>query len=366
MVAFANIGADRGRRGRQHVAEVMSASRITRSSVAVGLALVLLMVAPATTWACDLCAVYTAVVVHDDRPGFEVGVAEQYTDFDTRQEDSAEVSNPGEYLRSSITQVLLGYNLNRWVGFQLGLPIIARNYRRLEGGVLERGDETGFGDMPLLATVRPFTHVTTTTVVRVSLFGGLELPTGSTDRLREEAEEAGAGAGAQRGRAATSSGHSTGHTGDGPAASAIHGHDLALGSGSVDGVIGAGAFVSWRRLFLSAHSQYALRAEGSFDYRYANDLTWSGGPGAFLVLDDRYSVGLQAVVGGETKGKDEHDDEPVGDTGLTTISIGPRLLATWGSSLYADVAGELPVVQHNTGLQIVPDFRLRGGFTWRF
>ena len=32
----------------------------------------------------------------------------------------------------------------------------------------------------------------------------------------------------------------------------------------------------------------------------------------------------------------------------------------------AEVAAELPVVQHNTSLQIVPDYRVRGGVTWRF
>ncbi len=347
--------------------------------VASGLALLLCAALPAAARACDLCAIYTAVVVHDDRPGFEVGVAEQYTDFDTRQEDSAEVPNPGEYLRSSITQVFAGYNLNRWVGFQLGLPIIARNFRRLEGGMLEHGDESGIGDMPLLVNVRPFTHVSTTAVVRLSLFGGLELPTGSTDRLGEEAEEThdqaqrrarGAASAAARVGAGFPRGRGAGHTGDGggggSAASAVHGHDLALGSGSVDGILGAGIFVGWQRLFLSAHSQYLLRTEGSFDYQYANDLTWSGGPGAFVLLDDRYSVGLQAVAGGETKGKDEHEGAPVGDTGLTTVYLGPRLLATWGASLYADVAGELPVVRHNTGLQILPDFRIRGGLSWRF
>jgi hypothetical protein len=341
--------------------------------VASGLALLLCAALPAASRACDLCAIYTAVVGHAARPGFEVGVAEQYTDFDTRQEDSAEVPNPGEYLRSSITQVFAGYNLNRWVGFQLGLPIIARNFRRLEGGVLEHDDESGIGDMPLLVNVRPFTYVTTTTVVRLSLFGGLELPTGSTDRLREEAEEtqdeahrAGAAVGVTRAGAGFARGRHAAHTGDGGTASAIHGHDLALGSGSVDGIIGGGAFASRGRLFLSAHFQYLLRTEGAFDYQYANDLTWSGGPGAFVLLDDRYSIGLQAVVGGETKGKDEHENEPVGDTGLTTVYMGPRLLGTWGSSLYADVAGELPLVQHNTGLQMLPDFRVRGGISWRF
>lgn len=327
------------------------------------------MTVPGTARACDLCAIYTAVVVHDDRPGFEIGVAEQYSDFGTLQEGSEEVPNPGERLRSSITQVLLGYNVNRHVGFQLGLPIIARNFRRLEGGVLKHGDESGVGDLALLVNVRPFTRITTRTVFRLSLFGGLKLPSGNPDRLGEEADETHEGAHARL-RGGTSAARigagSAGHTGGRESESGIHGHDLALGSGSVDGIIGAGVFAGWRRLFLSAHSQYAIRTVGDFDYQYANDLTWSGGPGAFVLLDDRYSVGLQAAIAGETKGKDEHQGEPEGDTGLTAIYMGPRLLVTWGSSLYGDVAGELPVVQHNTGLQIVSDFRVRGGLTWRF
>ena len=351
----------------------MSLSKIIRI---VGVCcLALLSVLAATARACDLCAVYTAVVVHDDRPGFEIGVAQQYTDFDTRQVDSEEVSNPGEHLCSAITQVLVGYNLNRWVGFQLGLPIIARNFRRLEDGALTHGDETGIGDMPLLVNLRPFTRVTTTSIVRLSLFGGLELPTGNPDRLGEEGAETHGGAqrrpsaGSRPARATTvrSAPRSAGsRAGSDTRASAIHGHDLALGSGSVDGLVGAGVFASRGRLFLNAHAQYAIRTEGDFDYRYANDLTWAGGPGAFLLLDDRYSVGLQGVIGGETKGKDERSGEPENATGLTTIYAGPRLLVTWGSSLYADVAGELPLVQHNTGLQMVPDFRVRGGLSWRF
>jgi hypothetical protein len=359
-----------------------------------------LMVPPPVP-ACDLCALYTAVAERDDRRGFGIDVGEQYTEFGTRQEGSEEVSNPGEYLRSSITQVLLGYNVNRHVGIQLGLPIIARSFRRLEDGVRERGDETGIGDMPLLVNVRPFTRVTATGVVRLSLFGGLELPTGNPDRLGEEADEThretqrrGRGtpgtaraSGAARAPHASHNvhrvqnlhnrqdlqnliveraSHSAGAAGDAVGASSIHGHDLALGSGSVDGIIGVGVFTGGQRLFLSAHAQYALRTEGDFDYRYADDLVWSAGPGAFLLLDDRYSVGLQAVVTGETKSKDEHRGEPVDDTGLTTLYMGPRLLVTWGASLHGDVAGELPLVQHNTGLQILPDYRIRGGLSWRF
>jgi hypothetical protein len=134
----------------------------------------------------------------------------------------------------------------------------------------------------------------------------------------------------------------------------------------VDGIFGGQIFWSWRRLFLTVGGQYALRTEGDFGYRYADDLTWVGGPGVFALLGHRHSLGVQALVSGETKGKDTLDDRRLDDTGITALYAGPGFTFTWGSSLAADIAADLPVVQNNTALQIVPDFRLRGGVTWRF
>jgi len=50
--------------------------------------------------------------------------------------------------------------------------------------------------------------------------------------------------------------------------------------------------------------QYAIRTSGAFDYQYANDWTWSGGPGVYLLLNERHTLTLQAVVSGESKGAD--------------------------------------------------------------
>ena len=146
----------------------------------------------------------------------------------------------------------------------------------------------------------------------------------------------------------------------------IHGHDLALGSGSVDGLVGSDVYASWNRLFGTASIQYAIRGEGDFGYRFANELVWSGGPGVLLVRTPMYAVGLQAFLSGLTKGNDEQDGQSVGDTAFTGLYMGPRAVFTWGRSLAADVSGELPLVQHNTGLQIVPDYTIRATLSWRF
>ena len=42
------------------------------------------------------------------------------------------------------------------------------------------------------------------------------------------------------------------------------------------------------------------------------------------------------------------------------------MLFTWGTSLAADVAVDVPAIQNVTSVQIVPDYRVRGGVTWRF
>jgi len=46
--------------------------------------------------------------------------------------------------------------------------------------------------------------------------------------------------------------------------------------------------------------------------------------------------------------------------------VGPEFVFTYGTSLGASIALDVSVVQNNSALQVVPDYRFRGGFTWRF
>jgi hypothetical protein len=325
--------------------------------------------------ACDICAVYTAAELRTNESGLRLGLAEQFTHFATEQQDGEEVPNEaGERLNSSITQVVLGYGFTPRLGVQLSLPLVARVFRRLEDGRLVHGNETGVGDLTLLGRVLAHSLITERAVFRFSLLGGIKFPTGDPDRLAEELGETGSGA-APQGAASVHPARVALHGGgedDGGAggetapASGIHGHDLALGSGSYDGIVGAQLLWSWRRLFVTAAGQYAIRTEGAFAYRYANDLVWSGGPGVLAFLDHRGSLSLQAVLSGETKGNDTQAGVQLDDTAITALYLGPGLSLTYGTSLVADIAADLPIVLNNTGLQIVPDFRLRAGVTWLF
>jgi len=307
------------------------------------------------------------------RTGPRLAVAEQFTHFGTLRNEGEKVGNPGERIDSSITQIIAGYNFHERFGLQLTLPIISRDYRRIEGERLVDGDETGIGDLTLIAQLTPFRWIGIDSNVRVTALGGLKLPSGDSSRLREELEEdhhEGGEVAEPLPEGAAGIGNRA-HSGSEESESGVHGHDLALGSGSVDGLVGASAFSSWRRLFAQASIQYAIRREGSYRYEYANDLLWDIGTGVYALLDETMlgeglSLAFSAVFSGGSKGNDRLRGKKLTDTGLTALYLGPAVDFTWGRRLHASFTADLPVLQNNSSLQIVADYRLRGGITWRF
>lgn len=301
---------------------------------------------------CDLCQISTpplgASVVER---GMFAGLAEQFTHFGTLQEDGREQPNPlGQKLDSSISQVLAGYHINQRFGVQLAVPMIHRSFRRAEEDGVETGSESGLGDVSLIGRVKVLNRREGEWVVQAYAYGGIKVPTGNSDRLGEEvsedhAHEGGGGHGEPNG---------------------IHGHDLTLGTGSWDGVVGGDFFVGYSRVFFGASTQYAIRSEGDFDYRFANDLTWNGGPGYYLVRNENWRLGLQLIVSGETKGQDEFQGMSSQDSNITSVFLGPQWNLGWTDRLSARLAGDLPVSIDNGGLQAVPDYRIRASVNWQF
>src|SRR5258706_11909694 len=126
---------------------------------------------------CDLCAIYAASQARGEvGRGAFAGVAEQFTHFGTVQVDGREVSDPsGQYLESSISQVFAGYNFNERFGLQFNLPVIYRSFKRpdSEGGI-DRGMESGIGDVSFLATLFPYRKLTENFTFNWSVLGGVK------------------------------------------------------------------------------------------------------------------------------------------------------------------------------------------------
>src|SRR5882724_1634685 len=79
----------------------------------------------------------------------------------------------------------------------------------------------------------------------------------------------------------------------------------------------------------------------------------------------RQLPGLQFVISGEHKDVDRFRGKPAEDTGITSVFVGPRAVASWRRWRVALDVG-LPVLIDNTALQVVPDYRLRGGISLQF
>ena len=334
-------------------------------SKSLAFALLLPLVVCDQTFGCELCAVYASSHgLSVAEPGWFTGVAEQFSTFGSMQLNGREVANPADqYLETSTTQFLLGYSFNERFSLQANIPYIHRSFQRPNGVGSETGSESGLGDAILLGKFLLLRKDTADSSFAWSLLGGVKFPTGSTSQLRDETRAL---------NGLLSSGGSThGNTHSSTAngvttVSSIHGFDLALGSGSFDTRIGTSIHYRHQRAYFGAAIQYAINSEGDYGYRYANDLSWDGGPGYYLLSEPSYTLSLEAAISGEHRGADTYKDQPVDSTGFTVVYVGPKVSYTWKDRLTAHLGVDFPVSITNSGLQAVPGPRVRAGVTWMF
>jgi hypothetical protein len=119
-------------------------------------------------------------------------------------------------------------------------------------------------------------------------------------------------------------------------------------------------------VFFSGLLQFAIVARDPSTIATRTTLVFATGPGVWAWLGHESTLGLQAVFSGETKGSDTVSGERTDDTAVTSLFLGPRLTGTWETSWSAEIAADLPVLRHNTALQVVPDYRIRAAAVWRF
>jgi hypothetical protein len=317
--------------------------------------------------ACDLCGCYTPqfnAMATTEFSRWYAAVAEQFTDFGTLQFDGDKIDNPtGQYFDSSITQLVAGFNINTRFALQLSVPLIYREFKRPEGFAIDRGNVGGLGDVSLFLKTVAFHYASPARrtfevggknpvaieqepdfTASALLLTGIKFPTGDSSRLQEEFHEIEV---------------------PGAPPSGIHGHDLTLGTGSYDGIFGEQNSLRYKNIFFETNVLFTLRGDGSHQYHFANELLWSAGPGYYFVRKRETTVGLQFVASGEHKDVDRFRGAKAEDTGIDSVFLGPRLVASRGR-FSAEIAVDLPVSIDNTALQAVPDYRLRGGISVQF
>jgi len=328
-----------------------------------------LFLAATSGQACELCAIYNAGnALGESGGGFAFAISEQYIPYRTSQFQGEETSghNPS-YVDSSITHLVPAYNFSPRFGVNLNLPIEYLDFKRRDVRYslaappqffTEQGTEFGLGDVSLIGRATVFQKRSMKFGLLVNLLAGVKFPTGDADRLDDEVEQARIfNLFLPPGTPHDPLGHSVG---------SVHQHNLALGSGSYDGVFGLTVNSRWQRSFLNAQFQYYLRTEGEAGFEYGDEMMISGGPGAFLLLNPWYTLSLQANAVYDTMARDKLLDQVSDRTGSTAWYFGPLFNFTFGDHFSANAGIDVPLRIENNGLQSVADYRIHGGLSWRF
>lgn len=331
--------------------------------------LLVLVAVAAPVRSCELCAVYNATSASgQSQAGWLLSLSEQFIPYRTLQFDGREVSqsNP-DYLDSSLTHIVPTYNFSARFGLSANLPVVYRSFKRTElrysttGPArlrTERADLLDIGDLSLIARWTAWEKSGDGCGFLLNLLGGIKLPTGDTDRIRDEVDQT---------RIYESLlPPNTPHDPLGHSVSGIHQHDLSPGSGSVDGVFGIVLNSRWRRLFFNTQLQYYLRTKGTATYEMGDELMISGGPGGYILLEDDYTVSLQTLAVYDTLARSTVLGRKTDYTGNTAWYLGPLVNVTVGERVSANAGIDIPLSITNNKFQNVPDFRIHGGISYRF
>lgn len=329
-----------------------------------------LLFASGSALGCELCAIYSADNARGaSSSGFVVSISEQFVPYRVLQFEDDEIDfDDGAYLDSSITHIVPTYNFSPRFGLSLNIPIVYNRFERTDfrysttppSPVLEteRGSESGIGDVALVGRGTLFQLDKMDYAITVNLLAGVKFPTGDSDRIEDEVEQA----------RIFDSFLSPGTTHDplSHSISGVHQHMIAAGSGSYDGIFGVTMNTRWKRWFFNSQFQYYLRTEGEHDFEFGDEILVSGGPGRYLVVSDAWTLNAQFNGFYETEARDKILGQKTDRTGMTAWYVGPQLSLTWGERLAANAGADFPLRIANNGLQNVPEYRVHGGVSFRF
>lgn len=309
-----------------------------------------------SSFACDLCAVYSAAEsMRGTKESFNVGLVNQFTHLASNIRPSGQAHLPNQYLDSNITQFLFHYNVTDRFSIQTTLPVIYRDFRRIYKGKLEEGSEKGIGDSVVLLKYEPLRSYASDSAVLWEVYGGVKLPTGSSDRLEELESESENEVPLRHGVLSTE------RQGE-----FVAGEDLALGSGSYDYLIGTSVFSQWERFFVSGSLQYAFRNSGDHAWHYGDDGQWNFGPGMFFVLEEERSLAARLKFSGEWKEDDSFHHKEINDSSQHRSYLGPELRYTHGDKIFVSLGVDFAIHRESSRDGVVPTYRNMVVFTRQF
>ncbi len=279
--------------------------------------------------ACDAHLIPVIPTVLDGAYDTSVNLNGQFSDYDPPK-------SGGHDFENLTTTLTVGQRVGERWSVQVGLPYIDRT--------LDDTGESGIGDVNMIGVFRLYQSRRETSICDVDVYAGVKAPTGDTDPLAEEKEVA--------------EGHGDAHH--------AHGHHLALGSGSWDGIFGALAKASRGLWSGSVDVQYILRTEGDYDFEYGDEYYIRGGIYRQFTTGEGSAV-LAGVVGsGEWSSKNNVIGETQEGSDKSAGYAGPVITYQTVQTFSVSIAYDFPVYNTDDGLDGAADSRVRANLSYLF
>jgi hypothetical protein len=302
-------------------------------------------------FACDPCALYnSARIVGHTKNAVTFSISEQYTDFKQTDEFGENSIKNGELVKGfSTTQLGINYDLSEKFGIFLSIPVIGRNFDKINRYRVTEDTDIGIGDTVIGGnfTLLNRKQVNTTFIAGATL--GIKLPTGDTGVIED-----------------VSSIDNYSFLREHPIGSSSGGRALTFGTGSYDYIIGGNILTRYEKLLLISSLQYTIRTEGDFNYKFANDLITNINPGYYLMLDDNLTIASGINLSGEFKEKDQLSNKKVSGSQFSNIYVGPNVLFTVSENITGEALVDFRVSKEDSGASVVPDTRVRLSFSYMY
>lgn len=337
-------------------------------SLSVSLLTLVLSAYPTQAFPCDTCALSQVESAQQLAPGeFNLSLAQQVSHMDKLRLDGRFTpSTMKEQVLSSMSTLTLGAGITSQLRFEIKAPLIYRHYRQIEHEELKARSETGLGDLSFVLRSRFSLYSASDSNLSAGFFAAIKLPTGSSSKLREEASDEHFAAD-EHDEHMDEMRHGGDHHDDEQAdPSAVHSHDIALGSGSVDFPVGAILRGEYGRIGAALEAQYIFRNRGDYGYRFGDDLQLSGWLGGTLNTESSTISRLGARISYDVKNSDRRYGAEEEATASRIVYLGPELEITHKGRLDFRAGFDLPISEDAQGLQLIPSTRLRLSLAYRF
>ncbi len=222
------------------------------------------------------------------------------------------------------------------------LPFKSLAYTERPNYTYDSGRDSGLGDISLVLTQQIFGGLRDRKMVDWRVRGGVKLPTGDSSQLNNYPQAPVAPD--PQGRVYPTS--------------ALYPYDRAVGSGSVDWIVGSSYVVRYEDFFGVVDGQFIGRTAGENDFTFGNTVTVRVTPGYIFsyAKGNEFSILLDAAYRYDAQA--DYDGTTVADSGQTAFTMGPQLMGNFRNKVLASIGIALPIYQNVEGTQLASDYQI--------